>query len=388
MFLQYHYLTPYHATLLNRDDTGLAKRITFGGVPRLRVSSQCQKRHWRDWLVRQTDLPSAVRSRHLFSRTLLGELVDAGVEEDKARDLVRTFASELLQEGKKAAVDPATLELRQPLLFGYPELRFFTRLLLDAAKIENKKEAAKFLKERIAGGRANWRALVQQAGGDNAFAGIEGALFGRFVTSDIMARLDAPVHVAHAFTTHELDTELDFFTVVDDLALDEETGAAHANETELGAGVFYGYVVVDVSLLVSNLTGVERSTWRDADHRGARTLLRTLLEGIATVTPGAKLGATAPYSRAELVLVEVGEGQPRSLANAFLSPVRGRPDRSLIQASVDAMAGYLQRLDEMYGRDDTRRWLATIHDWPASAPSPASLPGVLDEAVESIFGGA
>ena len=35
MFLQVHYLTSYHASLLNRDDAGLAKRIVFGGVPRL-----------------------------------------------------------------------------------------------------------------------------------------------------------------------------------------------------------------------------------------------------------------------------------------------------------------------------------------------------------------
>ena len=40
------------------------------------------------------------------------------------------------------------------------------------------------------------------------------------------------VHVAHAFTTHALDTEVDYFTVVDDLA-EDETGAAHANEMEL-----------------------------------------------------------------------------------------------------------------------------------------------------------
>ena len=47
-----------------------------------------------------------------------------------------------------------------------------------------------------------------------------------------MTRVDAPVHVAHAFTTHALDTEVDFFTVVDDLS-EDETGAAHANDAEL-----------------------------------------------------------------------------------------------------------------------------------------------------------
>ncbi len=46
-FLQVHTLHSYAAALLNRDDSGLAKRIRFGGVSRTRISSQCLKRHWR-----------------------------------------------------------------------------------------------------------------------------------------------------------------------------------------------------------------------------------------------------------------------------------------------------------------------------------------------------
>ena len=46
-FLQIHSLHGYSAALLNRDDSGLAKRITYGGIVRTRVSSQCLKRHWR-----------------------------------------------------------------------------------------------------------------------------------------------------------------------------------------------------------------------------------------------------------------------------------------------------------------------------------------------------
>ena len=46
-FLQIHTLHSYTAALLNRDDSGLAKRLTFGGVSRTRISSQCLKRHWR-----------------------------------------------------------------------------------------------------------------------------------------------------------------------------------------------------------------------------------------------------------------------------------------------------------------------------------------------------
>ena len=46
-FLQIHTLHSYTAALLNRDDSGLAKRMPFGRVMRTRISSQCLKRHWR-----------------------------------------------------------------------------------------------------------------------------------------------------------------------------------------------------------------------------------------------------------------------------------------------------------------------------------------------------
>ena len=46
-FLQIHTMHSYPAALLNRDDSGLAKRMPFGGAVRTRISSQCLKRHWR-----------------------------------------------------------------------------------------------------------------------------------------------------------------------------------------------------------------------------------------------------------------------------------------------------------------------------------------------------
>ena len=85
-------------------------------------------------------------------------------------------------------------------------------------------------------------------------AGLDAALFGRMVTSDNLARADAAVHVAHAFTVHGEHTETDYFAAVDDLlgSGEEETqlGSGHIGTTELTSGLFYGYVVVDVAQLV------------------------------------------------------------------------------------------------------------------------------------------
>src|SRR5690606_34808298 len=115
--------------------------------------------------------------------------------------------------------------------------------------------------------KENLRAMSKSA------SGLTAALFGRMVTSDLLARVDAPVHVAHAFTVHAANTEIDYFTVVDDLNRDDETGAAHANQAELGAGVYYGYVAVDVPLLVANLTGCEAKDWRGQDATLPRRVL-------------------------------------------------------------------------------------------------------------------
>ena len=75
-FLQIHTLHSYPAALINRDDSGLAKRMPFGGAVRTRISSQCLKRHWR---VAQDEFAihniagatSALRSRNIVERKVM-----------------------------------------------------------------------------------------------------------------------------------------------------------------------------------------------------------------------------------------------------------------------------------------------------------------------------
>ncbi|HEB67546.1 MAG TPA: type I-E CRISPR-associated protein Cas7/Cse4/CasC, partial [Gammaproteobacteria bacterium] len=292
----------------------------------------------------------------------------------------------LTAAGEKDAVDKDTLAMKQPVLFGKPEADFFVWLIEEAAKQGDEKAASEWLGQQIKEGKKNLKALMNQAGVHDLAAGFEGALFGRFVTSDILARLDAPVHVAHAFTTHALDTEVDFFTVVDDLNKDEETGAAHAGDMELGAGIFYGYVAVDIPLLVSNLTGAKAKDWREQDHADARKLLERLIHAFAQVSPGAKLGATAPYAHAEWMLLETGNGQPRSLANAYLQPVKPSNTVHPLKQSADAAADYLSGMEQMYGKDEAGRWVSSRHPWPRESEPVLPLPEAIDKALNHVFG--
>src|SRR5690606_15754599 len=99
-FLQIHTLTAYPAALLNRDDAGFAKRITFGGEPRTRISSQCLKRHWRtfdgEWSLKRLNAPESIRSRHTFDREILRPLIEEGVDPDIARAVVQSLMVEVL----------------------------------------------------------------------------------------------------------------------------------------------------------------------------------------------------------------------------------------------------------------------------------------------------
>ena len=189
-------------------------------------------------------------------------------------------------------------------------------------------------------------------------AGLEAALFGRMVTSDPEANTNAAIHVAHAFTVHAEASESDYFTVVDDLTREAgEAGAGGLFDTELTAGLFYGYVVVDVPLLISNLGG---------DPELAGNVVEHLVHLIAKVSPGAKKGSTAPYAYAELMLVEAGQRQPRTLANGFRTPCAARSD-----AATSALAGYLEKVDAAYGNDESRHHTAVeASGLPGSQPLP------------------
>ena len=336
-FLQIHFLAPYTAALLNRDDAGLAKRLPYGGHLRTRVSSQCLKRHWRladdpHALDRIEGADPAYRSREIVGHKVLypwAESVDEAVLAP-IRDALLTAVYGDKGTEKKS---------RQTLLLGEVEVAYLTdearRLVAEANG--DAKAAKEIAKEWLKAHKANFKAMSENA---RLPAGLTGALFGRMVTSDPKANIEAPVHVAHAFTVHAEEAESDYFIAADDLARDEDTGADTIQEAELTSGLFYGYVVVDIPGLLANLGG-------DAELAGAT--LHNLVYLIAEVSPGAKLGSTAPYSRASFMLLESGDRQPRSLAEAFRTPCAAETGQA-----VAALAAHLAALDAAYATGEAR----------------------------------
>ena len=348
-FLQIHTLHSYPAALLNRDDSGLAKRMPFGGATRTRISSQCLKRHWRmaedEFALKNINgVADAIRSRNIVEREVIQPLKDNGsIAEDVLKAVEDAFNAGVY--GSSGTSESG----RQPLLLGQPEVEYLQRKARaicaehsDDAKVAGDAATLLFTAARRNEERDNFVAFRQQT---ELPGGLVGALFGRMVTSDPGANIDAAIHVAHAFTVHREESESDYFSVVDDLQReDEDAGAAHIGDMELTAGLFYGYVVVDVPGLASNLSG---------SRELAGEVMQRLVHLIATVSPGAKLGSTAPYAAADLMLIEAGSRQPRSLANAFRKPAKAQVDDA-----VSKLSDYLGRLDRCYGSGEARRMMS------------------------------
>ncbi len=274
--------------------------------------------------------------------------------------------------GKEVEID---LEREELVVLGRPEIDYLTEEARRIVTLYG--DDAKAIATELKGLRKNFHAL-------RVGAGIDAAMFGRFVSGDRDARVDAAVHVAHALSVHEQASEPDYFTAVDDLQAEEQgSGAGHLNTADLTSGLYYGYVVVDVPLLVSNLEGCDRKSWLAADRTLAAKTVEHLLHLVAKVTPGAKKGSTAPYDWASLVLVEAGDEQPRTLANAFLDPVR-RPSYEVNAAQ--ALSAHVGAIDGMYG-NAARRWLATrIEGAAIPAADAASLPAIASAVTSTIRG--
>ena len=403
-FIQIHTLHTYPAALLNRDDAGLAKRLPLGGTVRTRISSQCLKRHWRfpihasvqasfddmvalqkqfPYSIQNLDQPGSFRSREfvqriqelLLTNDVTPELAD--IFSATLRDAFKKGLDKLIKEAKKPAkkkkgkADATEVESEdeedsddgkmQAILLGVPEYQHLTNICIEVAKsISDVTTARLTLLERLKTEKANFEQLPLSCG-------MESALFGRMVTSDILASRDAAIYVAHAFTVHKQEVENDYFTVVDDLLRDSgETGSAGIFDSELASGLYYGYLVVDVSQLVENLEGISAkdcfASSTTAENRElAGRVVQHLLHLIATVSPGAKRGSTAPFDWAKFMLVEAGDWQPCSLAGAFHNalPLEDKASTGTIrQRAVARMTQEISAMDEAYGAPLARRFLA------------------------------
>lgn len=321
-FVQLHILTSYPPSNLNRDDTGSPKTAIVGDSMRLRISSQSLKRAWRT-----SDIFAATMQGHMGTRTKkMGEeaykaLLKHGISEKNARDWAKKIAACFgkLKSDKKTA-DNEDLHVEQLVHFSPQETQAIDALVLQLAASKTEPSEADL-------------SLLRK----NSTA-VDIAMFGRMLAATPAFNTEAAVQVAHAITVHKAAVEDDYFIAVDDLNTGEvDVGASHIGELGFGAGVFYLYLCIDREQLQKNLAGDVELTNR---------ALTALLQAVTKVAPTGKQNSFASRAYAGYVLAEKGDQQPRTLAQAFLSPVKGN---DTMGQAIKALEQRRDNFDRVYG---------------------------------------
>lgn len=339
-FVNFHVLISHSPSCLNRDDMNMQKTAVFGGVNRVRVSSQSLKRAMRTGDYHREHLgPPSIRTRDLtrLQARFTEALKDRFSADRVAQALAWMSGKEGIAEGTGSdAVAPWSVE----------EVAYFCDLLgeedQDLKKLEKQieKEARPF---RAAIGIAR-----------------DIALSGRMATSGLMSNLpvDGALAVAHAITTHAVEPQdVDWFTAVDDLTQDAgETGAGHLDTQQFSSGVFYRYASLNLKQLQVNLGLLaDMKSEETAESRAAALgIARHVFHMLATVVPSAKQQSFAAHNLADFAIVSFAD-QPISLANAFEAPVARDRSGGFLKPSVVALSEYWLRINEAYGLNERAR---------------------------------
>ena len=327
MLVELHMLQSFSPSNLNRDDTNNPKDCEFGGVRRARISSQCIKRAIRTCpeFKRATQVESGTRSRRMMGERLAKALEAAGKPAEEARQVLNTFVpaylSKLDKDGERTSVllylSHEELDaIRDALLARWSEVLAGDKAALDGI--------AKELTKRF---------RLHSSAPDIA-------LFGRMLAERPELNLEAACQVAHAISTHRVNMEMDWWTAVDDLQPDDNSGAGMMGFAAHDSACFYRYACVHWEQLLATL--------------GDEDLARRTVEGFAraaiAAVPSGKQNSYAAYCPPSLLLGVVRtDGTAWSLANAFERPVRPDREGGYVRPSARALDAYWGRLRSIYG---------------------------------------
>ncbi|WP_281679932.1 type I-E CRISPR-associated protein Cas7/Cse4/CasC [Synergistes jonesii] len=368
MLYQIHMLKNYPPTCLNRDETGMPKTCYFGGAQRGRISSQCLKHTWRTSpLFGELLGEKAVRTRKL------PELVAERLKE-------KGFPDDVIKVLEKKATAVANKESKENNYLITPQIIFFSPEDVDAVADvmgkcadENKLDIKKIEKIKAKDILGNMKDV------DLRPMTIDIALFGRMVTSDTFADVEASVQTAHALSTHAVNQESDYFTAVDDLVsgTDDEgdKGAAHINDTDYNSCCYYHYVAIDSDQLEKNLE------YSPDARKFADKVLPAFIKIMAYTNPSGKQNSFAGQVLPDLFCVEIKEKKiPVSYVNAYAKPVRFAPSTDLIKESVTRLSGEIDMIDSSYGLEVKKRiWFSPRVKGEGSSPEKCEIAASLDE---------
>ena len=259
LYIDFHVIQTVPPSNINRDDTGSPKTAQYGGVRRARVSSQSWKKAMRDYFCDNSE-QSNVGCRTLSIVSYIAKKIrelDNSVNEDESLKL----ANEVLKIAKIQTKDNKTKAL---FFLGDLQANSLARAALD--KITDKEKIKGLFRDNPA---------------------IDIALFGRMVADDPSLNEDASSQVAHAISTHAIESEFDFYTAIDDLSPEDNAGAGMLGTVEFNSSTLYRYANVAVHELQRQLDCKEATI----------STLKLFVEAFVKSLPTGKINSFAPPHR-------------------------------------------------------------------------------------------
>ena len=357
-YVDIHIIQSLPPSCVNRDDSGSPKSAVYGGVRRLRVSSQSWKRATR-----------------LYFNDLL-DAKDVGV---RTKRVVEVLAERITEDAPELAGDAVTLAEG-----------VFKAARIKLSPPRGKKDAPQesgyllFLStSQIA--RLADLAIASARDGEALDAktvkkifkeahAVDIALFGRMVADDTDLNIDAACQVAHAISTHAAENEYDFFTAVDDdksRSEEEDAGAGMMGTVEFSSATMYRYATVNLDMLVENL----------GDGDAALRALEVFIKGFCLSMPTGKQNTFANRTLPEAVVVSVRDDQPVSLVGAFEKPIRTNEANGYLARSVGALAEHARAIEDNYGLKPLASFVVALKGGGVLAPEGPDAPAPLGERV-------
>ncbi|WP_353893858.1 type I-E CRISPR-associated protein Cas7/Cse4/CasC [Proteinivorax hydrogeniformans] len=283
LFLDIHAIQTVPPSNINRDDTGSPKTAQYGGVRRARVSSQSWKRAMRTYF-HENSAETNVGIRTLEIVKYVAEkiqAIDSSMDNEEAMNL----AEKVLNAAKIKTKDHRAKAL---FFLGDTQAKKLAEAAINGN--EDKKELQQILKDNPA---------------------VDIALFGRMVADDPTLNEDASSQIAHAISTHAVQTEFDFYTALDDLAPEDNAGAGMLGTLEFNSSTLYRYGNVAVHELIKQLDSKE----------AALNTLKLFIESFSNSLPTGKVNSYANQTLPQALVVSLRTDRPVNLITAFEKPV-------------------------------------------------------------------
>ncbi|MFF7415285.1 type I-E CRISPR-associated protein Cas7/Cse4/CasC [Streptomyces lydicus] len=355
LFLDVHALQTVPPSNLNRDDAGSPKSAIYGGVPRARVSSQAWKRAIRTYFSDEKLLePNELGVRTKRVAELLARRITA-MEPSLPHGDALVLASEVVRTatGSKLEAPRRSESSAKESYSAAPELKYL--LFLSERQLDGLAElaieGAADIKKYLKGAKARAKEIA------DTHHSVDIALFGRMVADSSDINVGAAVQVAHAISVHQVQSESDYYTAIDDCNTEAEPGAGMIGTLEFNSATLYRYATLNVQQLHRNL--VVGACASNEPTITARRATEAFVHGFVASLPTGKINAFGHHTLPDAVIVKLRTTRPISFVPAFEEAVG--ESCGYVKHACDRLATYVPSLERAYGEGgSSRSWVLRV----------------------------